>query len=170
MNNHLLKTATQKPSPNFSQRPDNEISLIVLHNIALPPRQFDNDYVEQFFTNKLDFNAHPYFQSLKKMQVSAHLLIKRNGAIIQFVPFDKCAWHAGKSHFKGRGNCNDFSIGIELCGTDDIAYEAQQYKSLKQALKTLKHHYNITDVVGHSDIAPGRKTDPGQAFEWSKIF
>ncbi|HAO86958.1 MAG TPA: 1,6-anhydro-N-acetylmuramyl-L-alanine amidase AmpD, partial [Gammaproteobacteria bacterium] len=113
---------------------NDEISLIVIHSISLPPGEFSNPYIEQFFTNQLDFNAHPYFKTIKDLQVSAHLLIKRDGSIIQFVPFDKRAWHAGKSNFNGQDNCNDFSIGIELEGTDNLNYEAVQYQSLKTTL------------------------------------
>ena len=141
----------------------------MIHNISLPPDTFNNDYIEQFFTNQLDFNAHPYFKSIQNMQVSAHLLIKRDGSIIQFVPFDKRAWHAGQSNFKGRKNCNDFSIGIELEGGDDIKYTNQQYQTLNDSIKVLNSYYPLTDIVGHSDIAPRRKTDPGAAFDWSRI-
>ena len=126
-------------------------------------------YIEQFFTNQLDFNAHPYFKTIQDLQVSAHLLIKRDGSIIQFIPFDKRAWHAGESSFNGQDNCNDFSIGIELEGTDNLYYEAVQYKSLKTTLKQLKNYYPVQNIVGHSDIAPGRKTDPGEAFNWGAI-
>lgn len=167
---HLLSTAVQCPSANYNQRPDAQISLVVIHNISLPPKVFDNDYIEQFFTNQLDFDAHPYFQTLQNMQVSAHLLIKRDGGVIQFVPFNKRAWHAGASIFNGREDCNDFSIGIELQGSDDVAYEKNQYKSLIRVIKALKSNYPITDIIGHSDIAPGRKTDPGDAFEWEQLY
>lgn len=167
--NHLLAFAKQVPSLNYNERPNGEVSLVVIHNISLPPKEFGNDCVEQFFTNKLDFGAHPYFQTLIGIEVSTHLFIKRDGEIIQFVPFDKRAWHAGQSNFAGRENCNDFSIGIELEGSDNITYETLQYKVLKTTLKQLKSHYPITDIVGHSDIAPGRKTDPGDAFDWGKI-
>ncbi len=167
--NHLLALAKQVPSPNYNERPNDEVSLVVIHNISLPPKEFGNDYIEQFFTNKLDFGAYPYFQTLIGIEVSTHLFIKRDGEIVQFVPFDKRAWHAGQSNFVGRENCNDFSIGIELEGSDNIVYEALQYQVLKTILDQLKSHYPITDVVGHSDIAPGRKTDPGDAFNWSKI-
>ncbi|WXU00160.1 MAG: 1,6-anhydro-N-acetylmuramyl-L-alanine amidase AmpD [Catillopecten margaritatus gill symbiont] len=162
-------TIKQTPSPNYNKRPNGEISLIVIHNISLPPNEFDNDYIEQFFTNQLDFDKHPYFQTLMGVEVSAHLLIKRDGSVIQFVPFEKRAWHAGRSEFNGRENCNDFSIGIELEGGDEIKYTDQQYQALNEHIKTLKSHYPITDVVGHSDIAPGRKTDPGASFDWSRI-
>jgi AmpD protein len=169
INNHLLSSAKQSPSANQNNRPTDIISLVVIHNISLPPNEFDNDYIEQFFTNQLDFDAHPYFKNIKDMQVSAHLLIKRDGLVIQFVPFDKRAWHAGDSSFNGQDNCNDFSIGIELEGTDNIAYESVQYQSLNTILKSLKSVYPIQAVVGHSDIAPGRKTDPGDAFKWDEI-
>jgi AmpD protein len=169
INNHLLSLAKQSPSDNKNERPDNEISLVVIHNISLPPGEFNNDYVEQFFTNQLDFDKHTYFKNIKEMQVSAHLLIKRDGSSIQFVPFDQRAWHAGKSSYKGRDNCNDYSIGIELEGSDNLAYEAVQYQSLKIILELLKVHYPIEAIVGHSDIAPGRKTDPGKAFNWDEI-
>ena len=169
INNHLLSSAKQSPSANQNNRPTDIISLVVIHNISLPPNEFDNDYIEQFFTNQLDFDAHPYFKTIKDIQVSAHLLIKRDGLVIQFVPFDKRAWHAGDSSFNGQDNCNDFSIGIELEGTDNIAYESVQYQSLNTILKSLKSVYPIQAVVGHSDIAPGRKTDPGDAFKWDEI-
>ena len=169
INNHLLSLAKQSPSDNKNERPGNEISLVVIHNISLPPSEFNNDYIEQFFTNQLDFGKHTYFKNIKEMQVSAHLLIKRDGSSIQFVPFDQRAWHAGKSSYKGRDNCNDYSIGIELEGSDNLAYEAVQYQSLKIILELLKVHYPIEAIVGHSDIAPGRKTDPGKAFNWDEI-
>ena len=169
ISNHRLTSATQSPSINCNDRPNDEISLIVIHSISLPPGEFSNHYIEQFFTNQLDFNAHPYFKTIQDLQVSAHLLIKRDGSIIQFVPFDKRAWHAGKSNFNGQDNCNDFSIGIELEGTDNLNYEAVQYQSLKTTLKQLKNYYSVQNIVGHSDIAPGRKTDPGDAFNWGEI-
>jgi len=169
ISNHLLVSAAQSPSVNCSDRPTDKISLIVIHNISLPPGEFNNHYVEQFFTNQLDFNAHPYFKTIQDLRVSAHLLIKRDGSIIQFVPFDKRAWHAGESSFNGQDNCNDFSIGIELEGTDNLNYETVQYQSLKTTLRQLKDHYPVQNIVGHSDIAPGRKTDPGGAFNWDEI-
>ncbi|HIM57896.1 MAG TPA: 1,6-anhydro-N-acetylmuramyl-L-alanine amidase AmpD [Gammaproteobacteria bacterium] len=169
ISNHRLTSATQSPSINYNDRPNGEISLIVIHNISLPPGEFNNPYIEQFFTNQLDFNAHPYFKTIQDLQVSSHLLIKRDGSIIQFIPFDKRAWHAGESSFNGQDNCNDFSIGIELEGTDNLNYEAVQYQSLKTTLKQLKNYYSVQNIVGHSDIAPGRKTDPGEAFNWGEI-
>ena len=169
INQHQLSLAQQIHSINYNERPNNEISLIVIHNISLPPGQFNNGNIERFFTNRLDPKAHPYFETIKDLKVSAHLLIKRDGAIVQFVPFDKRAWHAGESRFNGRENCNDFSIGIELEGSDNLAYETVQYQALQTTLKQLKAHYPIEHIVGHSDIAPGRKTDPGQAFNWRLI-
>lgn len=167
---HQLDIATQRPSNNFNQRPDNtDITLIVIHNISLPPGEFNNNYIEDFFTNQLKSDQHPYFETLKELKVSAHLLIKRDGGIIQFVDFDQRAWHAGQSSFDQIDNCNNYSIGIELEGTDSLAYETPQYSSLNQVLSILKSHYPITDVRGHSEIAPGRKTDPGPAFDWSKL-
>ena len=141
----------------------------MIHNISLPPGEFGTPYIEQLFTNQLDFDAHPAFDDIRGLKVSAHLLIKRNGAIVQFVPFNKRAWHAGKSHFAGRDNCNDFSIGIELEGTDTLAYTKAQYTALNTCVNTLKSHYPITNIAGHADIAPGRKTDPGEAFDWQQI-
>ncbi len=168
--NHQLDSATQNPSKNFNQRPLNaEITLIVIHNISLPPSEFNNPYIEDFFTNKLDISKHDYFKTIEGVKVSAHLLIKRDGSIIQFVDFDQRAWHAGNSIYNGTADCNNYSIGIELEGSDDINYKTKQYQSLNHVLSTLKSHYPITNVVGHSDIAPGRKTDPGPAFEWSQL-
>lgn len=169
ISNHLLASATQAPSANHNDRPSDEISLIVIHNISLPPGEFKNNHIEQFFTNQLDFNAHPYFKTIQDLHVSAHLLIKRDGSIIQFVPFNKRAWHAGESSFNGQDNCNDFSIGIELEGTDNLNYEAVQYQSLKTTLKQLKSYYLVQNIVGHSEISPVRKTDPGEAFNWDEI-
>ncbi len=167
---HQLDSAKQLPSDNFNQRPDDsEINLVVIHNISLPPGEFNNNNIEDFFTNKLNANKHAYFKTIEHLRVSAHLLIKRDGSIIQFVDFDQRAWHAGESVFNNQENCNDCSIGIELEGVDDIAFESKQYQSLNKVLSNLKSHYPITDIVGHSQISPGRKTDPGPAFEWSKL-
>ena len=156
-------------SPNFSDRLNEEISLLVIHNISLPPGQFGNNFVDQFFTNKLDPNKDPYFEEIYEMKVSSHLFIDREGLLTQFVPFDRAAWHAGISEFKGRDNCNEFSIGIELEGTDDLEYSSNQYKTLIEVTKALMEAYpNISadNIVGHQDIAPVRKTDPGEAFDW----
>ena len=169
--NHRLDIATQSPSENFNKRPNKtEISLIVIHNISLPPGQFNNPYIEDFFTNQLNTSKHTYFKTLEGVKVAPHLLIKRDGRIIQFVDFDKRAWHAGESTFNNAPDCNNYSIGIELEGADHIGYETQQYTALNQVLSKLKSHYPITDITGHSDIAPGRKTDPGPAFKWSQLI
>ena len=156
-------------SPNFSDRLNEEISLLVIHNISLPPGQFGNNFVDQFFTNKLDPKKNPYFEEIYEMKVSSHLFIDREGLLTQFVPFDRAAWHAGVSKFKGRDNCNEFSIGIELEGTDDLEYPPNQYKTLIEATKALMEAYpniSVDNIVGHKDIAPIRKTDPGEAFDW----
>ena len=156
-------------SPNFSDRLSEEISLLVIHNISLPPGQFGNNFVDQFFTNKLDPNKDPYFEEIYEMKVSSHLFIDREGLLTQFVPFDRAAWHAGVSEFKGRDNCNEFSIGIELEGTDDLEYSSNQYKTLIEVTKALMEAYpniSVSNIVGHKDIAPVRKTDPGEAFDW----
>ncbi len=166
---HRLESARICDSPNFSDRLSEEISLLVIHNISLPPGQFGNNFVDQFFTNKLDPNKDPYFEEIYEMKVSSHLFIDREGLLTQFVPFDKAAWHAGVSEFKGRDNCNEFSIGIELEGTDDLEYSSNQYKTLIGVTKALMEAYpNISadNIVGHQDIAPVRKTDPGEAFDW----
>ena len=156
-------------SPNCSSREKGEISLLVIHNISLPPGKFGGGYVEQFFQNILDPKAHPYFDEIKELKVSSHLFIERDGSITQFVPFDKKAWHAGVSNFNGRENCNEFSIGIELEGTDELEYTQQQYDSLVEVSRELMVLYPLItkdNIVGHCDIARGRKTDPGKAFDW----
>lgn len=161
------------PSPNYNKRPAGTcIDLLVVHNISLPPDQFGNDYIEHFFCNTLDCTLHPYFESIKDLQVSAHALIKRTGEIIQFVSFNDRAWHAGRSSFQGRPECNDYSIGIELEGTDNTPYTEAQYQQLITTANKLKRHYpQITPerITGHNVIAPGRKTDPGPSFDWSRL-
>lgn len=161
-------------SPNYNARPDiDDIDLLVIHNISLPPEQFGGGYVQQFFCNQLPVDEHPYFTTIASLRVSAHCLIDRQGVITQFVSFFDRAWHAGSSCFAGRSNCNDFSIGIELEGCDHKPYSEQQYHSLAQLTHLLMLSYpSITAdrIVGHSDIAPGRKTDPGPAFEWTHYF
>lgn len=158
-------------SPNYNERPDvNDIRLLVIHNISLPAGQFGGDYISDFFCNKLDADEHPYFQEIAHLQVSSHFLIKRCGAVVQFVACDKRAWHAGVSEYLTERNCNDFSIGIELEGCDDVSYAETQYQSLDSLVKSLLVAYpriSTQHIVGHSDIAPGRKTDPGPAFDWS---
>ncbi len=161
------------PSPNCDKRPDDEdISLIVVHAISLPPGKYGGNEIEDFFLNKLDISSNKYFESIKNLKVSSHIVIKRTGEILQFVPFNKRAWHAGVSSFLGRENCNDYSIGIELEGSDDSKFEDQQYHSLLTLIRLLiKTYPNLTKekLVGHSDISPGRKTDPGPMFEWKKL-
>jgi len=159
-----------KNSPNFSTRENGKISMIVIHSISLPPSKFGDNYIEDFFLNRLDCDKHPYFKTIKNLKVSAHLLIKRNGETIQFVDFDKKAWHAGKSFYSGLDNCNEFSIGIELEGADNIQYTEEQYSQLDEILVLLIKKYPIKYIVGHNEIAPARKTDPGTAFKWSKLL
>ncbi len=173
INQHWLNIAQPCPSPNCNQRPTDEISLIVVHNISLPPKQYGGPYVEDFFRNQLDANAHPYFKDIAQLQVSSHLFIRRDGTVIQFVPFNLRAWHAGLSQYAGRDNCNDFSIGIELEGCDNEAYGHVQYEVLEQVIRALMLAYpDITAdrITGHEFIAPGRKTDPGPAFKWKTLF
>jgi len=171
--NGLLNCGLFKASPNKNARPRlKDIRLIVIHNISLPPEQFNNHHIDDFFLNQLDPKTHPYFETICHLQVSAHLLIRRDGSITQFVPFDERAWHAGVSTFNSAENCNDFSIGIELEGTDQLAYTEAQYIELSRCCRSLIEKYPLitTDnIVGHSDIAPGRKTDPGETFDWEKF-
>lgn len=166
-----LQQAKACPSPNYSQRPaDVQVCLLVVHNISLPPDQYGTGWIQAFFCNQLDAEAHPYFASIAQLQVSSHLLIERDGSLTQFVSFDDRAWHAGASWFEGRADCNDFSIGIELEGSDHIAYTEPQYQCLAEVAALLMAQYPELDekrIVGHEDIAPGRKTDPGPAFDWS---
>lgn len=158
------------PSPNCDARPEGAaIELIVIHNISLPPGVFDGDAVIDLFTNRLDWDAHPYYQGIRGLKVSAHFFIRRDGSLIQFVPCTLRAWHAGASNWQGRERCNDFSIGIELEGSDDQPFTDAQYAALIPLLATLKTAYPIQAVVGHSDIAPGRKTDPGPHFAWQRL-
>ena len=169
----LLGEAMYIASPNCDERPANTcIDLIVIHNISLPPQQFGGNEVRDFFLNQLDHSAHPFFEQLKDVRVSAHLFIRRCGELLQFVPLTKRAWHAGLSHFKGREKCNDFSIGIELEGEDEVAYTDAQYEQLNKVIKTVRHYYpaiSAENIVGHREIAPERKTDPGIAFDWSRV-
>lgn len=172
--NGWLGDAIACPSPNFNQRPtDNDITLLVIHNISLPPGEFGGGHVQRFFRNRLDSNAHPYFATIAKVRVSAHLFIARDGAVTQFVSFKNRAWHAGVSSYEGRDNCNDFSIGIEMEGSDDIPYTDEQYESLKKVTRQLLLTYpTLTParITGHEHIAPGRKSDPGPAFDWQRYL
>ena len=158
-------------SPNCDDRPPGtEITLVVLHSISLPPGKYGGDAIERLFTNRLDPEAHPYFQEIRGLKVSAHFLIRRNGELIQFVPVEKRAWHAGASSWRGRERCNDFSIGVELEGTDDGAFAEAQYRRLAALIRRLKKTLPLRDIAAHSDIAPGRKTDPGARFEWARLL
>lgn len=164
----LIKDIRQVPSPNCDERPAAaQIELLVIHNISLPPGDFGGPGIIDLFTNRLDPSAHPYYAQIAGRRVSAHVLIRRDGAAIQFVSFIKRAWHAGASTWRGRTRCNDFSIGIELEGADDVPFSPVQYEQLAGLTRTLKGSYPIADIVGHSDIAAGRKTDPGPCFDWA---
>lgn len=163
----VLEGAVQIPSPNCDERPETaEVTLLVVHNISLPPGEFGGDGIVGLFTNTLDFSVHPYYETLRGLEVSAHFLIRRGGELIQLVPCAKRAWHAGASSWYGRERCNDVSVGVELEGADDQAYTDLQYFRLAGLLRDLRRRYPIIDIVGHADIAPGRKTDPGPAFNW----
>lgn len=171
---HRLTNAKQIASPNYDDLPNPvDISLLVIHCISLPPGEFDNPYIDQLFCNVLDPDGHPYFKEIYQLTVSAHLLIKRDGSCVQYVPFNKRAWHAGKSSYQGKERCNDFSIGIELEGTESIPYTEAQYIQLAEVIDSLLKAYpNLSkqQITGHSDIAPGRKNDPGASFDWQRII
>ena len=162
--------ARKLASPNFGKRPqDAQIDLIIIHSISLPPGQFGGDEVQQLFTNTLDWNAHPYFDTIRGMEVSAHFYVRRNGDLWQFVSCDDRAWHAGKSSFQGRDNCNDYSIGIELEGLEGETFEDAQYDSLIGLCAALQQRYPIIHVTGHEHVAAGRKADPGAGFDWLQL-
>jgi len=164
------QAATRLDSPNFGARPEGmPIDLLVLHSISLPPGEYGGDAIERLFTNRLDFDAHPYYQTIRGLQVSAHFLIRRDGALLQFVSCDQRAWHAGASSYCGRENCNDYSIGIELEGLEGERFEAAQYEVLQALLAGLRRAYPIRSVVGHEHVAPGRKKDPGPGFDWAQL-
>ena len=157
------------PSPHCDERPqDAEISLVVIHNISLPPGQFGGPWIDDLFLGRLDPGAHPYFGEIAGRRVSAHFLVRRGGELVQYVPCELRAWHAGASCWKGRERCNDFSIGIELEGADDVPFAEPQYETLVRLTRALAERYGPLDVAGHSDIAPGRKTDPGPWFDWER--
>ncbi len=172
--NHWLSQVIKVPSPNYDDRPiDEPVSLLVIHCISLPPEQFGGDYIDQLFCNQLNPEEHPYFKQIYQFKVSAHLLIKRKGELIQYVAFNKRAWHAGVSVYKNRQKCNDFSIGIELEGSESQPYTPEQYTQLVSVSKLLIKYYptlSAQHIVGHSDIAPGRKTDPGPYFNWNSFL
>ena len=171
ISNHILDNTKLVESPNYSDRiNESDIRLIVIHCISLPPKIYGNSYIEDFFCNKLNSNDHEYFEEIKDLKVSSHILIKRTGEIIQFVPFHKKAWHAGSSSYRNEENCNEFSIGIELEGYHTEKYTKHQYKSLQEVSQALIKNYkdlNKDNIVGHSDISPDRKQDPGKYFEWN---
>lgn len=164
-----VDTARYLASPNCDERPPGEtVTLLVIHNISLPPGEFGGDAILQLFANTLDLGAHPYYASLAGLRVSAHFLIRRSGELLQFVPCGKRAWHAGASSWCGRDRCNDFSIGVELEGADDVPYTEPQYRVLAELTRALQSAYPIAAVAGHCDIAAGRKTDPGASFDWQR--
>ncbi|MCK9515019.1 MAG: 1,6-anhydro-N-acetylmuramyl-L-alanine amidase AmpD [Ottowia sp.] len=164
------RPARRLPSPNFGPRPAGlGVSLIVVHSISLPPGQFGTGHVQALFTNTLDWSAHPYFRQIQGLQVSAHFYIERSGQLWQFVDCDQRAWHAGTSHYRGRDNCNDFSIGIELEGLEGGLFEPSQYSTLASLCAALAGAYPISAIVGHEHIAPGRKHDPGPEFDWHEL-
>lgn len=174
VNGNIADTAAELnirhcPSPNHDERVDKEAPyLLVIHNISLPPYVFGGPYIEQLFTNSLEVDHHPFFKEIQRLRVSAHFLIRRDGEIVQFVSTDKRAWHAGVSSFEGREVCNNFSIGIEMEGSDYAPYEAAQYTALAQLSALLRQHYTLRAVRGHEHIAPVRKTDPGPYFDWTR--
>lgn len=169
----LIQGVPYYPSPNQNERPEGiNIDLVVIHSISLPPGQFSGTAVIDFFQNKLEIDQHPYYQNIKDLKVSTHLMVRRDGSVLQFVPFHRRAWHAGASSFNGVKECNDYSIGIELEGTDDTSYEMCQYQSLAHVLRLLQKQYPMITpqrIVGHCDVAPGRKTDPGPHFDWKQL-
>jgi AmpD protein len=171
--NGLLQGARYLASPNCDLRPGGETpSLLVIHGISLPPGEDGGPWIDALFSNSLDPQAHPYFAEIYQLRVSSHLLIRRDGEVVQYVPFGERAWHAGVSSYRGRERCNDFSIGIELEGTDDEPYEAVQYRVLAECLVALLEAYpelNVERITGHNEIAPGRKSDPGPHFDWNHL-
>jgi AmpD protein len=166
-----VDAARRVPSPNRDERPAGAaVSLLLVHSISLPPGQFGGDSIERLFTNCLDPAAHPYFQEIFSLEVSSHFLVRRDGALVQFVPVHERAWHAGASTWRGRSRCNDFSIGVELEGSDDGPFEPAQYARLSELVHTLRERLPLNDVAAHSEVAPGRKTDPGPGFDWARLL
>jgi AmpD protein len=166
----LLSGCEYIPSPNCDDRPADMIELLVIHNISLPPDEFGGDDVQRLFTNTLDVTAHPYYPTIAGLKVSAHFFVRRDGQIVQFVPCWKRAWHAGESCWQGASRCNDFSIGIELEGSDVVPFTDAQYAALSRLTCSLRAAYPIRGIAGHSDIAPQRKTDPGPCFDWLRFL
>jgi AmpD protein len=162
-----LHGARRFDSPNFAPRAESAvIDLVLLHSISLPPGEYGGDAIERLFTNRLDWDAHPYYQQIRGFEVSAHFVVRRDGALMQFVSCDARAWHAGKSSWKGRSDCNDFSVGIELEGLEGEQFEQAQYEALRALITAVSQHYPITAIAGHEHVAPGRKIDPGPGFDW----
>jgi AmpD protein len=158
------------PSPNFDARPEGTaVTLVVLHSISLPPGEYGGDAIERLFTNRLDWDAHPYYAGIRGLRVSSHFLLRRDGQALQFVSCEQRAWHAGASAWRGRENCNHYSVGIELEGLEGSHFEAVQYAELAQLLRALAARYPIAEVVGHEDVAPGRKFDPGPGYDWARL-
>jgi N-acetyl-anhydromuramoyl-L-alanine amidase len=165
-----IESALRIPSPNCDSRPAGAVvSLIVVHAISLPPRQYGGGGISALFTNQINPAEHPYYRTIEGLRVSSHFLLRRDGGLVQYVSCEQRAWHAGVSSWQGRERCNDFSIGVELEGCDDDPFEAAQYHGLNLLITALRSRYAITDIAGHSDIAPGRKTDPGPCFDWSRL-
>lgn len=165
-----LQHARRIPSPNFGPRPaDTDINTVVIHSISLPPGIYGGDEIERLFTNRLDWSAHPYFEQIRGAEVSAHFVIRRTGELLQFVSVRDRAWHAGRSSWQGRDNCNDYSVGIELEGLEDTPFETAQYEALGTLLDALSQRWPITQIAGHEHVAPGRKRDPGSAFDWGRL-
>jgi AmpD protein len=166
-----LEGARRVPSPNRDERPaGSEISLLLLHAISLPPGEYGGDAIERLFTNRLESDAHPYFQQVASLEVSSHFLIRRDGELVQFVPVLERAWHAGASSWRGRGRCNDFSVGVELEGSEEERFAPVQYSTLAALVRALRSALPLRDVAGHSEVAPGRKTDPGAHFDWAQLL
>lgn len=166
----LLAGARQVPSPNQDERPAGEsVRLLVIHAISLPPGEFGGDGIERLFTNRLDAAAHPYYRGIAGLRVSAHFLVRRDGEVVQFVPCHRRAWHAGASCWRGRQRCNDYSIGIEVEGCDELPFTDGQYAALAHLTRVLGRSYAIEEIVGHADVAPGRKSDPGPHFDWRRL-
>ena len=171
LDNHWVVQARHCPSPNHDDRPQGDVSLIVIHAISLPPGDYGGPWIDDLFCNRLDPTVHPYFAEIADLTVSCHFLIRRDGELVQYVGCDRRAWHAGQSQWCGRQRCNDFAIGIELEGVDHQPYTSAQYATLAALLPLLQGHYRIpeTALAGHDEIAPGRKTDPGPAFDWQRV-
>jgi AmpD protein len=166
-----VEGARRVPSPNRDERPAGAgISLLLVHAISLPPGEYGGDDIERLFTNRLDPKAHPYFAEIAGLEVSSHFLVRRDGALLQFVPVHERAWHAGASSWRGRARCNDFSIGVELEGSDDSAFDDAQYASLRELVHALRSALPLRDIAAHSEVAPGRKTDPGPHFDWPRVL